>query len=289
MCENINQKYKEKLIETFKAFDKFCQKHNIKYYAAYGTAIGAIRHKGLIPWDDDIDVYMLRPDYEKFCSLQGHVNDKYDIMNINNDNYWLLELAKFVDTNTTLWEFEEFPLILGVYIDIFPLYEIDTEENAIMMKQEHDYYSTRIEEGMKHYSIKKILSSLKHPRYTYKCLLSKYYYRYKLHRNIKKYLSWIKKCSKIKGNYYISYEGGYGLGEMMNKEWFKESIKVPFEDTFINLPIGYDGILKGLYGEYMSFPPKEKQKSIHGRYFLDLSQRYTLSEVTKIIKNGPRV
>ena len=113
--------YKDKLIETFAAFDRFCREHDIKYYAAYGTLIGAVRHKGLIPWDDDVDVYMLRKDYEKFCSFKGKIDDHYDVMDINDENYWLLSLAKFVDTDTTLWEFKDLPLVLGVYVDVFPL------------------------------------------------------------------------------------------------------------------------------------------------------------------------
>ena len=140
--------YKEKLIETFYAFDQFCTKNDIKYYAAYGTLIGAVRHKGLIPWDDDVDVYMLREDYDKFCSFRGHVDSHYDIMDINDENYWLLSLAKFVDTNTTLWELKELPLILGVYIDVFPLDEIESDTN-LELKHDYDKYSDLILRGMR--------------------------------------------------------------------------------------------------------------------------------------------
>ena len=99
---------------------------------------------------------------------------------------------------------------------------------------------------------------------------------------MRKYLQWVEKNKKIKGNYYISYEGAYGMKEMMNKEWFNSTIKMPFEDTFIEVPSGYNNILNKLYGNYKLLPPKEKQYSIHGRYFINLSHRFTIEEIRKI-------
>ena len=137
---NSEIEYKKKLLETFKAFDAFCRKHDINYYAAYGTLIGAVRHKGLIPWDDDIDVLMLPDDYNKFCSYRGNVDGHYDIVDSRDENYWLLTLAKFVDMNTTLWEMEEYPCVTGVYIDIFPLYENDHDQ-AVKLKTQYEKYA----------------------------------------------------------------------------------------------------------------------------------------------------
>ena len=86
--------FQEKLLEVYRSFQELCKIHDIHYYAYGGTLIGAIRHHGFIPWDDDIDVLMKRPDYEKFCSLRGKVDGHYDIMTEDEDNYWLLSLAE---------------------------------------------------------------------------------------------------------------------------------------------------------------------------------------------------
>ena len=107
--EQTDVLFKNKLLETFKAFIEFCNEHGIKYYACGGTLIGAVRHQGLIPWDDDIDVWMMPDDFKKFCSCRGKIQGHYDIMDGRDDNYWLLSVAKFVDVDTTLWEEEEYP------------------------------------------------------------------------------------------------------------------------------------------------------------------------------------
>gem|GEM_PF-4050912 len=81
---------KKALTSTLKGFINFCEQHNLRYYAAFGTAIGAVRHHGIIPWDDDIDVYMPREDYNKFLSLRGTLeNSEYEIVDIENKGYYL--------------------------------------------------------------------------------------------------------------------------------------------------------------------------------------------------------
>ena len=72
---------KKALISTLKGFVNFCEQHNLRYYAAFGTALGAVRHHGIIPWDDDIDVYMPREDYNKFLSLRGTLeSSEYELL-----------------------------------------------------------------------------------------------------------------------------------------------------------------------------------------------------------------
>ena len=103
------------------------QKNNLSYYAAYGTALGAIRHGGIIPWDDDIDVWMPRKDYERFLALRPSLVDtSFEILDIQDKGYYLY-FAKFCDKNTTLIEREGEPVI-GLYIDIFPLDNYDASK-----------------------------------------------------------------------------------------------------------------------------------------------------------------
>ena len=100
-----------------------CEENNIGYYLAYGTLLGAIRHHGFIPWDDDIDIYMLREDYMKFIEIaKEHIHHRYKLLSIYNDDDYYYEFAKVVDSNTKL-KINNVKQIKkeGVWVDIFPL------------------------------------------------------------------------------------------------------------------------------------------------------------------------
>ena len=119
--------FQEKLLQTFEAFSQFCKANNLTYYAAYGTCLGAVRHHGFIPWDDDIDVYMKREDYERLLSVRDQLNGtKWSVSDFRDGNY-PYSFGKFYATDCSVWELRQFPFIIGPWIDIFPLDE--WEEN----------------------------------------------------------------------------------------------------------------------------------------------------------------
>lgn len=278
--------FKVKLIETFKAFDEFCNLHNIKYYATGGTLIGAIRHKGLIPWDDDVDVWMLREDYNKFCSFRGKVDGHYDIMDSRDENYWLLSLAKFVDTSTTLWEIEHYPCVTGVYIDVFPLDESDYD-SALALRKEYDRTSLNLTYAMTSYSSRQFKNAFwgGHFYLFFKLLKDTFYYRPRYNRYLAEYNECVRKIKELKGDYYVAFDGLYGQKEIYKKEWLSEIIRLPFENIMINAPKYYHEILSQIYGDYMKLPPKEKQVSHHSHYFLDLDRRWSIEEIKNIRKS----
>ena len=278
--------FREKLIETFKAFDRFCKDKGIRYFAAYGTLIGAVRHQGLIPWDDDIDVWMLPEDYEKFMSYKGKVEDHYDIINDNDENYWLFSLIKFVDTNTTLWEAEEFPCITGVYIDIFPLMECD-EKNAKANRAEYDAVSYKLTQSMKRRSLGHIIRLyLTGHAHEGKSLYKEWAYStFNYISNRRQYNELAKRLKSQKGNYYVSYDGAYHEKEVFPKEWFEDTVSLIFEKTEIPAPKAYDEVLRKLYGDYMQLPPEDKRVSHHSHYFEDLNRRIGIKEIKRILKN----
>ena len=278
--------YKKKLLETFKAFDAFCKKNSINYFACGGTLIGAVRHHGLIPWDDDVDVWMLPEDFEKFCSFKGKVGGHYDIMDERDENYWLHLLAKFTDKDTTLWEVEEFPCVTGVYIDIFPLYECSAEY-ALIRKIKFDKFLAFFWHSMRHYSFRRVLSPLFHGNVLRFYEIMKDILHYKpLHNYYNhKYEKFLFEIKNGHGDKYVSYAGDYGKGEIFEKEWFKETIQLKYEDMEIDAPKEYDKILRQLYGDYMKLPPVEKRVSNHPHYFMDLNSRWTKEDIQKVKKS----
>ena len=277
--------YRNKLIETFKAFDQFCEHNSIKYFAAYGTLIGAVRHRGVIPWDDDIDVWMLPDDYNKFCSLRGKVGGHYDIMDSKDNNYWLFTLAKFVDTNTTLWETEHFPCITGVYIDIFLLTKCESKD-AIRLRKRYDKITYSLTYAKRQHSWNQYVSALvnRRPRQLYRLLKDTIYYKPQYHKLLSAYNNFICEMQSLDGDCYVSFDGLYGKKEVYAPSWFSKTKRVPFEGVEITIPENYHAILRNLYGNYMELPPIEKQISHHSHYFMDLDRRWTINEIKEYKK-----
>ena len=133
MCSN---EIKSVLLKTLIRFNDFCEKNDIKYSLAYGTALGAIRHKGFIPWDDDIDVLMMRSEYNKFevaykNYIQSHETHYKLWTELDEENYFIAYCAKFFDTDTALYEhFSKGKVVeYGIFIDIFVLDHIPVEKS----------------------------------------------------------------------------------------------------------------------------------------------------------------
>lgn len=270
------------LLQTFKAFDTFCKENDIQYCAAGGTMIGAVRHQGFIPWDDDIDVYMKRSDYDKFISLKNQLNGTaYEIIDLNNDGYYCA-MAKFSHRYSTVWEFRGIPFVFGAYVDVFVLdYETGPYDEVVSKRM---YFAKKVNLFYicsNNHSFQEIGESIsqgairKSIWYIFqKLVLNKY--RSVLRKQINKH-------SDIQqGEWLIAYTGTSGEKDIFRSEWFNNTISFPFEDTCINVPSGYDQFLRAMFGDYMSFPPKEEQQSHHVIFYYNLERRITKSEIKQI-------
>ena len=121
--------------------DKICREHNLRYSLAYGTLIGAIRHKGFIPWDDDIDILMPRPDYEKLQNIIKNMNsDEFGIMDSNDlDSFYVTRMAKIFNKKTYLKEFpHKYILEYGAFVDIFAVNGMP--DNVAEIKKNEERY-----------------------------------------------------------------------------------------------------------------------------------------------------
>lgn len=288
LTEKQLAEYKRILVRTLQVFDKFCTDHNLRYFAMGGTAIGAVRHKGIIPWDDDIDVAMIREDYDRLISLRNELKDtKYEIVDPSNPGYYL-SYAKFIDKTTTLWEVEQYEFVIGVFIDVFPLNHV--EDNIERIK---DYQKEYLNVCNCHfYGYQNLLCkcnlkllSLLHPRgirywlYLLNLKIRKKYYN-------RKFWEYDAQLKASKGNRLLNYDTQYAMEkELFKSEWFEKQIRVPFEDTEICLMGGYDEYLTQMFGDYMTLPPVEQRISHHYHYFLDLDRRWSLNEIKSYLRN----
>lgn len=282
------KKIKEILVELLSFFDSFCSKNGLKYYAAYGTCLGAIRHKGFIPWDDDIDVVMPRKDYEKFLSYKSLLKDSgYEICSLSDQGYYL-SYAKLCETKTTLVEFKNRPFLLGQFIDIFPIDEADCSEQCRkLFEAKHHWmqkYSRCLMSGLwdEFINVDKIQKKIKIMGLL---LFGKILKRFFLNR----FLATEEMIKHQKGDCVMSYIGAYGFDkELHNKEWFGEGTRVPFENGSIVVPSDYSAYLTKLYGNYMTPPPVERQVAHHYHYFYDLEKRWKLEDVMKLDLEDPK-
>lgn len=284
--KDVNICFKQKLLETMKKFDSFCFKFGIEYVAAYGTVLGAVRHKGLIPWDDDVDVFMDWNNYTKFLSLKNEANSfRCSIFDRKNDGYYL-PMAKFADKSSTIWEHEQLPFVFGVYIDIFPLGFVKEVETSRKLHEAYLYHSQKLTDGYRRFSLSlsNFKSIIRYPLQTINCISE----RKKINGHqleLDKLDADISKICKGDNRLYYRSMDSFVLS-LFKSEWFEKVIRVPFEDFEIPIPIGYDEYLTTCYGDYMKLPPKEKQVSHHSHYYLNLKEGLTLEDVKERIKRG---
>ena len=274
--------FKQRLIKLFKEFIDICNKNKLRYYAAYGTALGAVRHRGIIPWDDDIDVWMPREDYERFLSLRNQLTaTPYEILDIQNKGYYLY-FAKFCDKNTTLIEREGEPII-GLYIDIFPLDNYDPSKK--WLKQVNSLYRyawLTYGHSYRNYSWKEVKGALYQSRWGRLGIMIVDTTLLKILRHPSKlFITYINNVLKTtpKSEKIWMYSIISSECKIYPKKWFGEGIEMPFENFSVTLPSGYNQILSTEYGDYMTPPPIEKRPSHHFRYFVNLKKRLTLKEV----------
>ena len=141
-------------LDILRAFRSFCEKNSLRYFLAYGTLLGAVRHGGFIPWDDDIDVAMPRTDYERF--LKEFRDERYEVYDLSKKGYFY-PFAKLCDTTTVLIEEMSVKNSIGVYIDIFPMDGIADNDQSqhskakrLMKLQQHKCISLRTLISMPH-------------------------------------------------------------------------------------------------------------------------------------------
>lgn len=277
----------EKLLSLFSSFIQFCDEYSLNYFCTGGTMLGAVRHHGFIPWDDDIDLFMMRKDYNKLIELKSELAKRdIGLEGLQFEDSFAVFL-KIWDMNTTLWEIDEIPHVYGVYIDIFPLdYSDDTEEMFLKKYKNRRFLFNLYQLSQITFSLKSLLSRIhqKDFKFVARDILSLFVPAFLKNPIRKKYLFEDEKGQKEDGRYLASYYGDYWEREYFKREWFEDFKIVDFENLKVKIPVGYDGYLSQIYHDYMKLPPKEKQVSHHYHYFQDLNQHYNIDQVKQIIK-----
>lgn len=228
---------------------------------------------------------MLRDDYERFSQLKGKISGNYEICDERDANYWF-PVIKYCNTNTTIWEDDKFDCVFGVYIDVFPIDEYDSKTSLKVRNEFFElcikYQRTQMKKNFKHFMNCLFRLNITGARFYLENLL---YYKWRNAKYNSLYHSKLSEVKQIKGDKYMAYFGPYGCEkEVIEKEWMEGSIEMPYEDTAIAIPTGYNSILTRIYGNYMTPPPIEKQRTHHGRLYVNLDEGLSLSQVKQRLK-----
>lgn len=249
------QELKEIQLDILRNVHMWCSENKIKYWLDCGTLLGAIRHKGYIPWDDDIDIGMLREDYDRFCKNFRSLDGKYKVICIENDKHFYQPHAKILDTSTFL--------IDGGYetcinIDLF-VYDNAPDDDSLANKMfKRRAFLRKLLEIKQNISVSDENSIiLKTKRLVEIAMLSLIPNRLIVKAMVRNCKKFSKTETKRIGN-FSSY-----ANVVCDKEIFNSFIDAEFEGEKYKIPSEYDKWLRAFYGDYMILPDEEKRVSHH--------------------------
>jgi len=245
-------------LRILKVIDAFCKENNITYYLSGGTLLGAVRHHGFIPWDDDMDLMMPRQDYEKF--IHTFKNEQFAVASCTTDPDYFSPYARVYDTKETRMYRTVFKeKELGAFVDLFP---IDGYPKNKLIKKIHLY---RIKAA---YALLHVRVRLKYEPREHYIPLKKFLHLF-LRGGENKAAQKVNRLAQKYDYRKTESRGVLDLNihlfrEENPKEVYKQTVYLPFEDGMYPAPIGYTTYLTRLYGpRYMELPPEGKRKTGH--------------------------
>lgn len=266
MENEINNKLRQLQLEELKLLNIFiqiCEDNKLRYYMLGGTLLGAVRHQGFIPWDDDVDVCMPREDYEQFIAIaKGKLEMPTYISCMEYDNNYRYCFARIATTEMKIKNFSaKIPRIEDVWIDIIPLDGLPVRKIELLIHKGKLFfwrsmnqiaqYDELVDQKKKRAGVEALLVKVAGWQ-IWKNLISYHFCMTKIKEELKKY-------KYDNSEEIINFMAADGFTEIFNKEWFMDGAKLGFEGEMIMAPINADLVLKKIYGNYMQLPPVDQR------------------------------
>lgn len=261
------QEHQAALYELLQVLDEICRKHQIRYMLFAGTALGAVRHRGFVPWDDDLDVVMLRPEYERFLAVAEQELDREEFfLQKEFSEHWPMFFSKLRKNNTTCLEryIPKDPLMhQGIYIDIFPCDNL--AEGKMFPKLQ--FLASKVV----------IAKSLDRRGYLTDSVMKKGFMIVCRNLPVNFLKQMAQQPERTDSEYVHTFFGGAARYEknVFPRRWLEETVELPFEGGSFPVSAFYDELLTGIYGDYMTPPPEQaRSMKVHAE-FVDLERPYT--------------
>lgn len=253
MTEESIQTCQREALDLLLEFQRACQQNHLQYYLTAGTLLGAVRNRGFIPWDDDIDLVMPREDYDRLTGIL--FSEGYTLQNHRTEPHYPYYFTKLRKDGTYAKEkmLSMIPMHQGMYIDIFPL-DVCPDSDRL---------------GTLFFKLTELLNSclLARESQEFHCGYTKWYMRalfqilkklpneiiFRIRESIRIFFRWISSGKRL-----CTVDGSHGFPrETYQREWFAKAEEMNFEGHPLPVPSGWDALLKNMYGEYM-VPVREK-------------------------------
>ena len=257
-------------LENLRMLMEICEKNHLRYYLIGGSLLGAMRHRGFIPWDDDIDVGLPRPDYNRFVQIaKSYLPDHMDIKTMTSDPNYKCYFTRLINNKKKIyWDHGQYTAVIGVWMDVFPLDGLP--ENPLLRKMQ--VFRVKLAKALYKFTQIDYVSTNR----TNRPLSERILIRFAQLTRIGKLMNADKRLKKLDralqrydydtSAYAWNFSGCYGQREIVPHIQLGGSRTAEFEGMQVSIPEAAEAYLTSIYGDYMKLPPEDQRKSHEVRF-----------------------